>query len=51
MYDKRFFASELGQAAIVSIAAMVTFVVIAGIMPAPAAADTIVFGTAMVELA
>ena len=39
MYDQNFFASRLGQAALVSIAAMVTFVCLSGqiAMPAPAA--------------
>jgi len=51
MYNRRFFACELGQAAIVSVAAMVAFVVIAGIMPDPAAAETTMVGAKMVQLA
>lgn len=50
-FGDAFFASELGQAALVSIAAMVSFVVIAGIMPGPAAADTAMVSSSLAILA
>jgi|GEM_PF-805236 len=50
MFDRRFFNSQLGQAALVSIAAMITFTVFAGMQPI---ADTpaMVVGLPTVELA
>tara|TARA_B100001057_G_C22312597_1_gene742608 strand:+ start:435 stop:587 length:153 start_codon:yes stop_codon:yes gene_type:complete len=50
MFDRRFFSSQLGQAALVSIAAMITFAVFAGMQPA---ADTtaMLIGLPTVELA
>ena len=40
MFNHRFLGSELGQAALVSVAAMVAFVIFAALTPASAAADT-----------
>lgn len=39
MYTRRFFASQLGRAALISIAAMVTFALLASVPPAQAAAE------------
>ena len=50
-FGDAFFASELGQAALVSIAAMVAFIVIAGIMPRTAAADSAMAGSSLAILA
>ncbi|WP_158611066.1 hypothetical protein [Aurantiacibacter spongiae] len=50
MFDSRFFSSPLGHAALVSIAAMVTFAVFAGIQP-DQAGTTVLAGVEMVELA
>ncbi|MEL7444302.1 MAG: hypothetical protein AAGK02_00630 [Pseudomonadota bacterium] len=52
MYDRRFFQSKLGQAAIASIAAMVTFVALSTQMQVPtdlATATTI--DAVMIEIA
>ncbi|MCB2067641.1 MAG: hypothetical protein KDE15_13495 [Erythrobacter sp.] len=50
MFDHSFFASKLGHAALVSVAAMVAFTVFAGMLPTP---DTysVVVGAPFVELA
>ena len=50
MFDQSFFNSKLGHAALISIAAMVTFTIFAGFMPAPEA-QSMVIGSAVVELA
>ena len=50
MYDLRFFRTRLGQAAMVSVAAMVTFVLFSGQAPANPPAPPI-SGFASVELA
>ena len=51
MFDRSFFASQLGQAALVSIAAMIAFTVIAGMLPAGPDAHTVLVGSPLVELA
>jgi hypothetical protein len=51
MYDREFFTSKLGVAALVSIAAMVTFNVFALTHQLDAASDTVVVATTTVELA
>ena len=45
MYDRRFFASKLGQSAALSIAAMVTFAIFASVPQGSASADAQVIGT------
>ncbi|WP_162925096.1 hypothetical protein [Aurantiacibacter odishensis] len=50
MFDRRFFSSQLGQAALVSIAAMVAFTIFAGMLPT-AGSETMLVGTPLVELA
>jgi hypothetical protein len=51
MYDRRFFASRLGQSAALSIAAMVTFAIFAAVPQGSARADAHVIGLQMVALA
>jgi len=51
MYDRRFFASQLGQSAMLSIAAMVTFAIFAGVPEGSAHADAQVIGTHVAALA
>ena len=51
MFNRSFFASQLGQAALVSIAAMIAFTVFAGMMPAGPEAHSLLVGTHAVELA
>ena len=50
MFDRRFFSSQLGQAAMVSIAAMIAFTVFAGIQPM-ADNPAMLVGLSTVELA
>ncbi|WP_338240969.1 hypothetical protein [Aurantiacibacter hainanensis] len=50
MFDRRFFNSQLGQAALVSIAAMIAFTVFAGMEPM-ADVPTLLVGAPTVELA
>ena len=51
MYDREFFTSKLGVAALVSIAAMVTFNVLALTHQLDAASATMIVAAPMVELA
>jgi len=51
MYDREFFASKLGAAALVSIAAMVTFNVFALTHQLETVSETVVVTTPVVELA
>lgn len=51
MYDRRFFASPLGQSALLSIAAMVTFAIFASVPQGSATSDARVIGTRIVALA
>jgi hypothetical protein len=51
MFDREFFASKLGTAALVSVAAMVTFNVFALTNQLSAASETVVVATPTVELA
>ena len=51
MYDREFFTSKLGAAALVSIAAMVTFNVFALTHQLEATSETVVITAPMVELA
>ncbi len=51
MYDREFFTSKLGFAALVSVAAMVTFNVFALTYQLDATAETVVATTPVVELA
>lgn len=51
MYNRRFFASKLGHAALVSIAAMVTFVALSGQPPMAKAHVATDASTQMIELA
>jgi len=51
MYDRRFFASKLGQSAALSIAAMVTFAIFASVPQGSASADAHVIGTRVAALA
>lgn len=51
MYDREFFTSKLGLAALVSVAAMVTFNVLALTHQLDAAAEAVVVAAPMVELA
>ncbi|MFB0613667.1 hypothetical protein [Aurantiacibacter poecillastricola] len=50
MFDRNFFSSQLGQAALVSIAAMLAFTIFAGMEPV-ANAPAMVVGMPLVELA
>lgn len=50
MFDQGFFASKVGHAALVSVAAMVAFTVFAGMLPTPDAHSVLV-ATPFVELA
>ncbi len=50
MYDQRFFASKLGHAALVSIAAMITFALLTT-MQGAAPADVMLVGMAGMDLA
>lgn len=50
MFDRRFFSSQLGQAALVSVAAMIAFTIIAGMTPG-AETQTMLVGLPTVELA
>ncbi|WP_158586774.1 hypothetical protein [Aurantiacibacter zhengii] len=50
MFDRRFFSSQLGQAALVSVAAMIAFTVFAGIQPM-AESQAMIVGLPTVELA
>jgi len=50
MNDRRFFASQLGQAAVVSIAAMITFTILAT-MHGASAADVMAVGLPGTSLA
>ena len=51
MFDREFFTSKLGVAALVSVAAMVTFNVLALTHQLSATGETIVVAAPMVELA
>jgi hypothetical protein len=51
MYDRRFFASQLGQSALLSIAAMVTFAIFASVPEGTARADAHVIGAHVAALA
>jgi hypothetical protein len=51
MYDREFFASKLGVAALVSVAAMVTFNLFALTQQLDTASATVVVTSPMVELA
>jgi len=51
MYDQRFFASKLGQSALLSIAAMVTFAIFASVPQGNASAGAHVIGPRVVALA
>lgn len=51
MFTSRFFASELGQAALVSVAAMVAFVTFAALAPASASANSVVMPVTSAALA
>ena len=50
MFDRHFFGTQLGKAAIFSVAAMMTFTIFVGIMPAPEA-QTMLLGAPTLELA
>ncbi|MEL1249603.1 hypothetical protein [Aurantiacibacter gilvus] len=50
MFNQRFFDSQLGHAALVSIAAMVAFTIFAGMLPT-ADAQSMLVGAPLVELA
>lgn len=50
MYDQRFFASKLGNAALVSIAAMITFAILTS-MHGAAPADVMLVGMPGTDLA
>lgn len=50
MFNRRFFSSQLGQAAMVSVAAMIAFTVIAGVQPM-AETQALLTGAPLVELA
>ena len=51
MYDRRFFASQLGASALVSIAAMITFAIFAAGQAHGPAADIAFAAPPLVELA
>jgi hypothetical protein len=51
MYDQRFFATRLGQSALLSIAAMITFVIFASAEHAPKPGEGMVVGAPLVQLA
>lgn len=51
MYTKRFFASKLGHAALVSIAAMITFIALSGAPEMASAHGPVLVGSTAVELA
>ena len=50
MFDRRFFSTQLGRSAILSVAAMVGFIVFAAIID-PVAAPELVFGLPGVQFA
>ena len=51
MFNRSFFASQVGQAAMVSIAAMIAFTVFAGMMPMGAEPHGALVSIQVVELA
>ena len=51
MYDQRFFASRLGQSALLSIAAMVTFAIFASVPQGRTAPNAHVIGIRVAALA